>query len=96
MLPYAKTFSLPSIHLLIATAKQSILINQTKIWYCLRFALLVNRLLLTPVYQVSYAIGIAEPLSLSVFDYGTSKMNEKQLLRIINQNFDLRPGAIVK
>ncbi|XP_050293382.1 S-adenosylmethionine synthase isoform X2 [Anthonomus grandis grandis] len=46
--------------------------------------------------QVSYAIGLAEPLSISVFDYGTSKLNQKQLLEIVNDNFDLRPGKIVK
>ncbi|ENN72583.1 S-adenosylmethionine synthase isoform X1 [Dendroctonus ponderosae] len=46
--------------------------------------------------QVSYAIGLAEPLSISVFDYGTSKLNQKQLLDIVNSNFDLRPGKIVK
>lgn len=46
--------------------------------------------------QVSYAIGLAEPLSISVFDYGTSKLNQKQLLDIVKTNFDLRPGKIVK
>ncbi|XP_030753663.1 S-adenosylmethionine synthase isoform X2 [Sitophilus oryzae] len=46
--------------------------------------------------QVSYAIGLAEPLSISVFDYGTSKLNQKQLLEIVHNNFDLRPGKIVK
>lgn len=46
--------------------------------------------------QVSYAIGVAEPLSITVFDYGTSKLTQKQLLEIINKNFDLRPGKIVK
>lgn len=46
--------------------------------------------------QVSYAIGIAKPLSVSIFTYGTCKFDEKQLLAIVNANFDLRPGAIVK
>lgn len=46
--------------------------------------------------QVSYAIGVAEPLSITVFDYGTSKLSQKQLLSIIKNNFDLRPGMIVK
>jgi len=45
---------------------------------------------------VSYAIGIAKPLSISIFAYGTCKYNENQLLAIVNENFDLRPGAIVK
>lgn len=46
--------------------------------------------------QVAYAIGLAEPLSITVFDYGTSKLSEKELLEIVNKNFDLRPGKIVK
>ncbi|KAJ8955091.1 hypothetical protein NQ314_006974, partial [Rhamnusium bicolor] len=46
--------------------------------------------------QVSYAIGLAEPLSITVFDYGTSKLSQKELLEIVKKNFDLRPGKIVK
>lgn len=46
--------------------------------------------------QVSYAIGLAEPLSITVFDYGTANMTQKQLLSIVKNNFDLRPGKIVK
>jgi S-adenosylmethionine synthetase len=46
--------------------------------------------------QVSYAIGVAKPLSITVFDYGTSGKTEEQLLDIVNKNFDLRPGRIVK
>jgi len=46
--------------------------------------------------QVSYAIGIAEPLSITVFSYGTSKKSEAELLAIVKKNFDLRPGCIVK
>lgn len=46
--------------------------------------------------QVAYAIGLAEPLSITVFDYGTSKLSEKQLLAVVKKNFDLRPGKIVK
>jgi len=46
--------------------------------------------------QVSYAIGISEPLSVYVNSYGTSQLTDKQLLKIINDNFDLRPGIIVK
>ncbi|KAJ8248546.1 hypothetical protein GJAV_G00243160 [Gymnothorax javanicus] len=46
--------------------------------------------------QVSYAIGVAHPLSISLFTYGSSKKSEKELLHIINENFDLRPGVIVR
>merc|ERR1711963_728595 len=46
--------------------------------------------------QASYAIGIAEPLSVTVFSYGTSQKSESELLEIVKNNFDLRPGRIVK
>ncbi|XP_038149001.1 S-adenosylmethionine synthase [Cyprinodon tularosa] len=46
--------------------------------------------------QVSYAIGVAHPLSISLFTYGSSKKTESELLKIVNKNFDLRPGVIVR
>ncbi|XP_036429879.1 LOW QUALITY PROTEIN: S-adenosylmethionine synthase [Colossoma macropomum] len=46
--------------------------------------------------QVSYAIGVAHPLSISLFTYGSSEKTEKELLQIVNKNFDLRPGVIVR
>ena len=46
--------------------------------------------------QISYAIGIAHPLSITIFSYGSSTKSEKELLEIVNNNFDLRPGMIVK
>jgi len=46
--------------------------------------------------QIAYAIGIAEPLSITVFSYGTSTKSEQELLSIVKENFDLRPGKIVK
>lgn len=46
--------------------------------------------------QISYAIGIAEPLSITIFSYGSSTKSEQELLEIVKNNFDLRPGKIVK
>ncbi|KAG5855251.1 S-adenosylmethionine synthase-like [Anguilla anguilla] len=46
--------------------------------------------------QVAYAIGVAHPLSISIFTYSSSQRNEKELLQIVNKNFDLRPGVIVR
>ncbi|EDV22118.1 S-adenosylmethionine synthase isoform type-2 [Trichoplax sp. H2] len=46
--------------------------------------------------QISYAIGVAEPLSVAVWHYGTSKKTTAELLEIIHKNFDLRPGCIVR
>lgn len=46
--------------------------------------------------KISYAIGVSHPLSISVFHYGTSNRDEDELLQIVQKNFDLRPGVIVK
>ena len=46
--------------------------------------------------QFSYAIGVAEPLSVYVDTYGTSKYSSEDLFKIVKKNFDLRPGVIVR
>jgi len=46
--------------------------------------------------QVSYAIGIAHPMSLFVDTYGTGSKPDAEILEIIKKNFDLRPGVIIK
>ncbi|KAL6947366.1 methionine adenosyltransferase sam1 [Hanseniaspora vineae] len=46
--------------------------------------------------QFSYAIGIAEPLSIHVNTYGTATKSDEEILEIIKNNFDLRPGVLVK
>ncbi|KAK7184588.1 methionine adenosyltransferase [Paraphaeosphaeria sporulosa] len=46
--------------------------------------------------QLSYAIGVAEPLSLYVDTYGTSDKSSEELVEIIKANFNMRPGVIVK
>merc|ERR1712209_320177 len=46
--------------------------------------------------QVSYAIGLPEPLSVTVLDYGTGTKSQQELTEIVKQNLDLRPGRIVK
>lgn len=45
--------------------------------------------------QVSYAIGMANPTSVMVDTFGTGKVPEEVLLKLIKDNFDLRPGAII-
>ncbi len=47
-------------------------------------------------FQVAYAIGVARPVSMSVNTFGTGKIPDQEILRIINKIFDLRPGAIIK
>lgn len=44
--------------------------------------------------QLSYAIGVAEPLSIFVDTYGTGIKSDQELVEIIRKNFDLRPGVI--
>ncbi|HEX9439195.1 MAG TPA: methionine adenosyltransferase [Roseiflexaceae bacterium] len=46
--------------------------------------------------QLSYAIGVARPLSVSIEAFGTNKIAEEDILRLINEHFDLRPGAIIR
>jgi S-adenosylmethionine synthetase len=46
--------------------------------------------------QVSYAIGLAKPLSVYVNSYGTGTKSDEELLQIIEKNFDMRPGVISK
>tara|TARA_B100001996_G_scaffold382573_1_gene374759 strand:+ start:179 stop:1345 length:1167 start_codon:yes stop_codon:yes gene_type:complete len=45
--------------------------------------------------QVSYAIGVAKPTSISVDTFGTSKIDETKIVNIINEVFDLRPWGII-
>jgi S-adenosylmethionine synthetase len=45
--------------------------------------------------QVSYAIGIAEPTSISVNTFGTGKISEEQILCLIREKFDLRPKGLI-
>ena len=44
--------------------------------------------------QVAYAIGVARPLSIFVETFGTGKVSDEEILRLINEHFDLRPAGI--
>ena len=46
--------------------------------------------------QVSYVIGVAHPLSVSVETFGTGKVSQEVILKLIEKHFDLRPAAIIK
>jgi S-adenosylmethionine synthetase len=46
--------------------------------------------------QVSYAIGVAHPLSVNVETFGTAKISDENIAALINEYFDLRPGAIIR
>ncbi len=46
--------------------------------------------------QVSYAIGVARPLSLMVETFGTGKVSDEKIIKLVNDHFDLRPAAIIR
>ena len=46
--------------------------------------------------QVSYAIGVAEPTSISIETFGTGKVSEDKLIELVREHFDLRPYGITK
>ncbi len=46
--------------------------------------------------QVSYAIGVAEPTSISIETFGTSKYSQAQLIAVIRKHFDLRPYGLIR
>jgi S-adenosylmethionine synthetase len=46
--------------------------------------------------QVSYAIGVAHPLSINVETFGTGNVADEKIINIVNEFFDLRPGAIIR
>jgi len=46
--------------------------------------------------QVSYAIGVAEPTSISVETFGTGKLEEAQLIELVRNHFDLRPYGLIQ
>jgi S-adenosylmethionine synthetase len=46
--------------------------------------------------QVAYAIGVAHPLSINVETFGTGQLPDEQISRLVQEFFDLRPGAIIR
>ena len=46
--------------------------------------------------QVAYAIGVAHPLSVNVETFGTAKIADEKIAALVNEHFDLRPGAIIR
>lgn len=45
--------------------------------------------------QLSYAIGVANPVSVTLFSFGTSELSDREILTLIREHFDLRPSAII-
>ena len=61
---------------------------------CIAKSLVAAGLARRALVQLSYAIGVAEPLSIYVDTYGTGKKTDEELVEIIRNNWDLRPGII--
>jgi len=45
--------------------------------------------------QVSYAIGVAEPTSISIDTFGTAKLTEARIVELVREHFDLRPKGLI-
>ncbi|WP_377888087.1 methionine adenosyltransferase [Alkalihalobacillus sp. R86527] len=46
--------------------------------------------------QLAYAIGVAQPVSISIDTFGTGTVSEEKLVQVVRDNFDLRPAGIIK
>lgn len=46
--------------------------------------------------QLSYAIGVADPTSINVDTFGTGRLSDEELVKIVRENFDLRPAGIIR
>ena len=67
--------------------------------YAARFvakALVASNLAKKVEVQLSYAIGVAKPISILVDSFGTGKISDAELTQLVQDQFDLRPGAIIK
>jgi S-adenosylmethionine synthetase len=47
-------------------------------------------------FMLSYAIGVARPTSMAIETFGTNRVDEQEILRLVREHFDLRPGAIIR
>ena len=46
--------------------------------------------------QISYAIGVAEPTSISIDTFGTGKISEDEIVKVISENFELKPKELIQ
>ncbi|CUO51207.1 methionine adenosyltransferase [Clostridium disporicum] len=46
--------------------------------------------------QLAYAIGVAKPVSIEIETFGTGKISEEEIVKVVENTFDLRPGAIIR
>jgi S-adenosylmethionine synthetase len=46
--------------------------------------------------QISYAIGVAQPISININTFGTGKIDDREIAKVVRDNFDFRPAAIIE
>jgi S-adenosylmethionine synthetase len=46
--------------------------------------------------QISYAIGVSEPTSISLDTFGTGKLSDDEIVTLVRENFDLRPRGLIE
>ncbi|WP_175384055.1 methionine adenosyltransferase domain-containing protein, partial [Marinomonas spartinae] len=46
--------------------------------------------------QISYAIGVAEPTSISINTFGTGKVSDEMISQLVREHFELRPAGLIK
>jgi len=59
-------------------------------------SIVASKLATRALVQISYAIGVAEPLSVFIDTYGTGSKSDAEILEIVKKNFDLRPGCLIR
>ena len=85
---YAARWIAKSIVAAKLAARVLVQVHSNKLWLCVLIPCVCD--------QVSYAIGVAKPLSIFIDTYGTGTKPDKELLAIVEKNFDLRPGCIIR
>jgi len=91
-------FRLSSVLFLLCSGKDPTKVDRSAA-YAARWiakSLVAAKLAQRCLVQVSYAIGVPEPLSVFVDSYGTGTKSDSELLAIVKANFDLRPGCIIR
>jgi len=73
-------------------------VDRSAAYFCRYIAksLVASKMCRRVLVQVSYAIGVAEPLAVHIDTYGTGAKSDKEILALVLKNFDFRPGCIIR
>src|SRR5574344_596021 len=86
------------MQLLWVTMSTTTLLNWVKIMYLTRYVaknIVASGIAEKCEIELSYAIGVAEPLSIMVDTFGTGKISDEEISKLVSKNFDLRPAGII-